>query len=81
MFNDKMKRLRAKGVQVPVAFAMSFTCMNALADIKVSDVQVFPGYPWKEVAVGYTMFGGTWVDSNYTSRRDVDVEHGNAHEQ
>lgn len=27
------------------------------ADIKVSDVEVFSGYPWKEVVIGYTISG------------------------
>lgn len=27
------------------------------ADIKVSDVEVFSGYPWKEIVVGYTISG------------------------
>lgn len=30
---------------------------NAFAAVTVSDVQVFSGYPWKEVAIGYTIFG------------------------
>lgn len=42
-----------------------FTCLsvvftmvvNAFADITVSDVKVFSGYPWKEVVVGYTITG------------------------
>lgn len=42
-----------------------FTCLsvvftvvvNAFADITVSDVKVFSGYPWKEVMVGYTITG------------------------
>lgn len=42
-----------------------FTCLsvvfavvvNAFADITVSDVKVFSGYPWKEVVIGYTIKG------------------------
>lgn len=31
--------------------------LGARADIKVSDVEVFSGYPWTEVVVGYTITG------------------------
>ena len=34
-----------------------FAQLTVCADIVVSDVQVFSGYPWKEVAIGYTIFG------------------------
>ena len=27
------------------------------AEIQVSDVEVFSGYPWQEIAVGYTITG------------------------
>ena len=36
---------------------------NAFADISVSDVKVFSGYPWKEVVIGYTITG-TDADAN-----------------
>lgn len=38
---------------------------NAFADISVSDVKVFSGYPWKEVVIGYTITG-----------KDTDVDAG-----
>ena len=41
----------------------AFTAWSAFADIKVSDVEVFSGYPWKEVVVGYTITG-TNVDAD-----------------
>lgn len=31
--------------------------LSLFADIKVSDVKVFSGYPWHEVAIGYTITG------------------------
>ena len=36
-----------------------FACaaLHSYADITVSDVKVFSGYPWKEVVVGYTITG------------------------
>ena len=34
-----------------------FVVTNVLANVTVSDIQVFSGYPWKEVAIGYTISG------------------------
>ena len=36
-------------------FALASVIVSA--DIKVSDVEVFSGYPWKEVVIGYTITG------------------------
>ena len=33
--------------------------MMALAEISISNVKVFSGYPWKEVVIGYTITGNT----------------------
>ena len=41
-----------------ILFAMTLMWGSlTYADIKVSDVEVFSGYPWKEVVVGYTITG------------------------
>lgn len=40
-----------------ILVACVFILMNAFADILVSDVEVFSGYPWTEVVVGYTITG------------------------
>lgn len=40
-----------------ILVALLVAAANAFADIKVSDVQVFSGYPWQEVVVGYTISG------------------------
>ena len=32
---------------------------NVFADVAISDVKVFSGYPWKEVIIGYTITGNT----------------------
>ena len=34
-----------------------FVVTNVLANVTVSDIQVFSGYPWREVVVGYTITG------------------------
>lgn len=31
--------------------------MNVVADIEVTDVKVFSGCPWREIAIGYTIKG------------------------
>ena len=39
-------------------FVIAVMCVWALmggAEIAVSDVQVFSGFPWKDVAIGYTI--------------------------
>lgn len=46
----KIKRL----VLLSATFLLTLT---GFADIKVSDVEVFSGYPWKEVVVAYTITG------------------------
>lgn len=38
---------------------LSLLPMVAIADIAVSDVKVFSGYPWQEVVIGYTISGST----------------------
>lgn len=41
-------------------FSLLLACFQVFilsADIKVSDVKVFSGYPWKEVVIGYTITG------------------------
>lgn len=40
-----------------ILVACVFAALSAFADITVSDVKVFSGYPWKEVVVGYTITG------------------------
>ena len=40
-----------------ILVACVFAALSAFADIMVSDVKVFSGYPWKEVVVGYTITG------------------------
>lgn len=40
-----------------ILVACVFILMNAFADILVSDVEVFSGYPWTEVVVGYSITG------------------------
>ena len=52
-----MKSLFAICLSVHVA-------LNAFAEATVSDVQVFSGYPWKEVAIGYTITG-TAADADF----------------
>ena len=42
-----------------ILVALVVTVTNLFADISVSDVKVFSGYPWKEVAIGYTITGST----------------------
>ena len=44
-----------------ILMSLMVAAANAFADIKVSDVQVFSGYPWQEVVVGYTISGSTNV--------------------
>ena len=47
-----------------VIFAfLSFAVCSAFADIAVSDVKVFSGYPWKEVVIEYTVTGTLSVPS------------------
>lgn len=53
------------------------------ADIKVSDVEVFSGYPWKEVVVGYTITGRVVEDefirltaTDKTANKSYTVETG-----
>ena len=40
-----------------LVLALQAVLTNAFADIMVSDVEVFSGYPWKEVVIGYTITG------------------------
>lgn len=40
-----------------LALALLGVVFASIAEIKVSDVEVFSGYPWKEVVVGYTITG------------------------
>lgn len=47
--------------KIVAVLALLVGVINAFADIKVSDVKVFSGYPWKEVVVGYTITGTTNV--------------------
>lgn len=48
-----IKKLITVGLAVTVAMLQ----WVAGAEIKVSDIEVFSGYPWKEVAIGYTITG------------------------
>ena len=48
-----IKKLITVGLAVTVAMLQ----WVANAEIKVSDVEVFSGYPWKEVVIGYTITG------------------------
>ena len=48
-----IKKLITVGLAVTVAMLQ----WVAGAEIKVSDVEVFSGYPWKEVVLGYTITG------------------------
>lgn len=58
----RIKRFVA-GVKEAMKGLFGFACLMmpfvSSADIKVSDVEVFSGYPWKEVVVGYTITGTT----------------------
>lgn len=40
-----------------LATALLSLTFGVFAEIKVSDVKVFSGYPWKEVVIGYTITG------------------------
>lgn len=40
-----------------ILVAIMVAAANAFADITVSDVEVFSGYPWQEVVVGYAING------------------------
>ena len=46
-----------KLITVSLAVTVAMLQRAAFADITVSDVKVFSGYPWKEVVVGYTITG------------------------
>ena len=56
----RIKRFVA-GVKESMKGLFGFACLMmplmSAADMKVSDVKVFSGYPWKEVVVGYTITG------------------------
>ena len=39
--------------------ALMGTVMSLFADISISDVEVFSGYPWQEVVIGYKITGST----------------------
>lgn len=43
--------------KIMVVLALLALVTNAVADITVSDIEVFSGYPWNEVAIGYTISG------------------------
>lgn len=47
------------------------SAVSARAEIKVSDVEVFSGYPWKEVVVAYTITG---TDANADAIRLVAID-------
>ena len=44
-------------LRVFLALGAMMSSVQSFAAIKVSDVEVFSGYPWKEVVVGYTITG------------------------
>ena len=43
--------------KVVLTVVAALTVVGLYGDIKVSDVEVFSGYPWEEVVVGYTITG------------------------
>lgn len=49
---------------------------NAFADITVSDVEAFSGYPWKEVVIGYTIAG---ANGNCFFLQAKDLESGKSY--
>lgn len=55
------KERSAMRLKCNILAACVFAALSAFADITVSDVKVFSGYPWKEVVVGYTITGTTNV--------------------
>ena len=44
-------------LRVFLALGAMMSSVQSFAAIKVSDVEVFSGYPWKEIVVGYTITG------------------------
>ena len=55
-------------MKVNILVALVVTVTNLFADISVSDVKVFSGYPWTEVVVGYTITG---TDTEMDAEADV----------
>ena len=60
------------GVKGAMKGLFGLTCLMmplmVLADITVSDVKVFSGYPWREVVIGYTITG---TDTGTDAKVDV----------
>lgn len=55
-------------LKIMVLSSLIVAATNVFAAITVSDVQVFSGYPWTEVVVGYTITG---TDTEMDAEADV----------
>lgn len=61
------------------AAVMCATAFSSFADISISDVKVFSGYPWKEVIIGYKITGTNDAPVDLYCRAK-DNETGNSYE-
>lgn len=58
------------------AVIIGFVAETGTAEIAISNVEVFSGYPWKEVAIGYTITGNTVCSSDLLEAMAIDNQSG-----